>query len=69
MYSVFEAKKFAEGAPSVGKETFMTVMSADGTNKMLSVKSDHLLDGLYQKYGPKKAEIDFKIGEDFYYKK
>jgi hypothetical protein len=69
LYSVYEAKKFAEGAPSVGKNTVQSVIYQDGRNELTSVKADNLLEAHYKKYGPRVIDSELEVTPDFFYKK
>jgi hypothetical protein len=53
VYAVWEAKKFAEGAPSVGPATSLSVLHKDGKHEMLS--SDGILF-----FRAKHAELERK---------
>lgn len=69
IYSVYEAKRFSEGAPSVGKDTLLTVLHTNGQNRLTSVKTDNALDAHYQKFGPKKVTTNLELDDDFFYKR
>lgn len=54
LYCVYEAKKFAEGAPSVGRSTSVITMSKDGVLRFMNHKGRQFLDATYEKLGPQK---------------
>jgi hypothetical protein len=59
LYSVFEAKKFSEGAPSVGKSTSITVLHSDGRHELLTPEGLLYFENKYQEFGPKELSEDF----------
>ncbi|MCW5698038.1 MAG: hypothetical protein KIS96_15060 [Bauldia sp.] len=59
-YQVWEAKKYSEKIPTVGKRTMMQILLPDGTHKSLSYKAAIRLNELYGEYGPK----ELSWGED-----
>lgn len=54
LYSVFEAKKFAEGVPSVGTTTAIYVLYADGGVGYVTAEGNDFLEEQYKQFGPKK---------------
>jgi 20S proteasome alpha/beta subunit len=58
LYAVYEAKKYAERVPSVGRYTVLTAIQPTGRTLILVRKGQEWLESLYSKYGPKD------IGED-----
>jgi hypothetical protein len=52
LYSVFEAKKFAERVPSVGPSTLIDIMHRDGRRESVTDAGLEFLREEYQKYGP-----------------
>lgn len=53
LYAVYEAKRFAEGAPSVGSATSMAIASMDGNLKLVNLTGIRALRALYDSLGRK----------------
>ncbi len=51
LYNVYEAKRFAEGVPSVGRATNIAVLTPEGL-EMVTPKGFEALETAYAKYGP-----------------
>jgi len=65
IYSVYEAKKFSQGAPSVGEETSITILHQDGRHNLVSTtRGLAFLEEQYQKFGPKKVSRDLKVSPE-----
>lgn len=60
-YTVFEAKKYAEGEVGVGEEYAMIVMAKDDRVTMLSAKGKDWLDETYEICGPKPIPNDLSV--------
>lgn len=56
LYNVFEAKRFGESSPGVGKQTDILVSWPD-RYMLLSIPRLALLYSLYEKLGPKRTEL------------
>ena len=56
VYSVFEAKKYAERVSSVGKMTYLGILRPD--KPLLFSAGDDGLDNMFQQYGPKPLGKD-----------
>jgi 20S proteasome alpha/beta subunit len=60
LYTVYEAKKFAEGIPSVGTDTTISLIFPDGRIDAVRHSGRQKLDLLYSKYGPQEfTDIEF----------
>lgn len=53
LYLAYEAKRYAEGAPSVGSETTLIVMHSTGALQYVSPTGLSALRQMYNDYGPK----------------
>jgi hypothetical protein len=61
LYAIYEAKKFAEGAPTVGKSTSIWVLHRSGEQDSISTDGLMFLEGKRQELGRKKISgIDLK---------
>jgi hypothetical protein len=69
IYSVYEAKRYAESIGSVGKDTTISVVGQDGERKLLSFDLDKQLETAYEKYGPQKLPSTLKFDGEYYFKK
>jgi hypothetical protein len=52
IYNVYEAKRYAEGISTVGKQTSVFIFNPNGLKKMLSPASLAYLDERYRALGP-----------------
>lgn len=66
LYSVYEAKKYAEGARSVGSNTSIVVHHKDGRREIVNVGGFSALDKHYKLYGPKPISDDLKISTSMF---
>lgn len=53
LYTVYEAKKYAEGVTSVGSYTWMTVIHSDGRKERMTPAGHTFLESQYVLLGPK----------------
>jgi len=67
LYNVYEAKKYSEAVGSVGRNTFLTVLSADGKSRETSHVVDKQLAQLYKDHGAKPLNTGLKFEGDYYY--
>jgi hypothetical protein len=51
IYTVFEAKRFAEGVPTVGKETYLMVLHRNEKMEMLGLGGEEFLDAKCKELG------------------
>ena len=60
LYCVYEAKRYAEGATSVGSATAMQILSKNGSTEYIMAPGIEMLKKQYEKYGPQSlpAEIE-----------
>jgi hypothetical protein len=58
LYTVYEAKKFAEGARSVGQYTSIACCHADKERDILTFEGLSFLDSMYRKFGPQPLKLD-----------
>ncbi len=65
LYSVYEAKKYAQRVPGVGQETTISILSPDGPWKQVGDKGRAYLEEQYEKFGPKEA-TGLKFDEEFF---
>jgi predicted GNAT family N-acyltransferase len=65
-YGVYEAKRFSQGAPSVGMSTSITVLHSDGRHEMLKSSGTKFLDQKYEEYGPKKLTDNFSVDDGLF---
>lgn len=65
LYCAFEAKKFAEGVPSVGEDTSVWVMTSDGDARPVTAEGRMLLDQKYEELGRKPVPDNFVMGTKF----
>jgi hypothetical protein len=56
IYTVYEAKKYAEGATSVGEFTTLSILHSDGSREQIMKTGRAILQTYYKKFGPQ--EID-----------
>jgi hypothetical protein len=61
LYSVYEAKKFAEGAPTVGKTTSLSVLHKDGRHEILSGAGREYLNQKFEELGPQIVPQDLSV--------
>lgn len=66
LYAVYEAKRYAEKIPSVGKNTAITVMKWNEENKkveydILMDRGLEYLETLYKEFGPKEFNRDIEM--------
>lgn len=64
VYNVYEAKRFAEGAPTVGPDTTIAILHKDGHTDLLVNIMPHL-QNLYDSFGPHKVPEDLTIDAKF----
>jgi hypothetical protein len=64
LYSVFEAKKFAQGVRSVGTATSLSVLHQDGRHNLISTKGREALEKLYEQCGPKEIP-EFEVPPEY----
>lgn len=69
LYHVWEAKKLSEAVGSVGRTTFMSVISKDGSRRLTSLELESQLESAYKKYGPQKVPKKLVFDGDYYYKR
>ncbi len=67
LYNVYEAKKYSEAVGSVGRSTFLAVLSSDGTRELTSFSVDDQLEEWYKEYGPRKLPASFSLKGPLYY--
>jgi 20S proteasome alpha/beta subunit len=63
LYAVYEAKRYAEGAASVGKYTSFLILSPDGGRVRITSAGKLFLEEQYKKFGPKDVPSAFDIPE------
>lgn len=66
IYSVYEAKKWAERNRTVGDMTAMDIYSKDGTRKLVSLKGKNILDKNFGDYGPRAVPTDLTLPEEVF---
>lgn len=66
LYTVYEAKKYAEGATSVGSFTTITVIHADRRRQRLTKAGRDFLKQQYDRLGPKSIPPDLQLTEEMF---
>jgi 20S proteasome alpha/beta subunit len=66
LYSVYEAKKWAERNRTVGDATSVDLLYRDGSRKMLTVNGLNLLDEKFAEYGPKEVPGDLALPKEIF---
>lgn len=69
LYNVFEAKRLSESVGSIGKQTYMSVLSQGDDNRLTSVQLDYQLQAWFKKYGPQKVPDEGNFDGDYYFKR
>ncbi len=71
LYNVYEAKRLSEAVGSVGRKTFMAVISPTERRRLTSLEFDKKLKTWYKKFGPQpipdEGELEFE-GEIYFEK-
>ena len=63
IYSVFEAKKWAERNKNVGNMTSFTVLRPDASAQLVKPDGREFLEQKFAEYGPKEVPFDLKLPE------
>jgi hypothetical protein len=56
LYNVYEAKRYAQAVGSVGKETVISVLDAQGVHRLISTSLLLRLREIFEEYGPKPLD-------------
>jgi hypothetical protein len=67
LYNVFEAKRLAESIGSIGRRTYLNVISSDGRSRLTSFAMDEVLEKLFKKYGPQNIPRVSKFDSVYYF--
>ena len=66
LYKVYEAKKFSEGAPSVGKRTSISVIHHDGRHDYLIQKGMDFMEEKFREFGPREISAEILMRDDLF---
>lgn len=64
LYIAYEAKKYAEGASSVGANTMLAILTKDGKQSTLTLEGRNFLSEKYKKYGPQNLPENLDLPDN-----
>lgn len=61
LYEIYEAKKYSERTPTVGKRTSLSILTPGGMLRRVNHEGLLALEGYFEKYGPQKVPYEFSF--------
>ncbi len=66
LYCVYEAKRYAERVSSVGKDTLLVIVYANGKTETVTPQGFEFLAKKFSEYGPRQLGNDIQLDEKFF---
>ena len=66
LYSIYEAKRYSERTPTVGKRTSLSILTPGGILRRVSQEGLSNLGDQFKKYGPQNIPSDFSFDHKFF---